>query len=40
MTYIDYVKEVIRQTGLTPELLAKEFHLDEANIISILKKEV
>jgi len=40
MTYIDYVKEVIRQTGLTPELLAKEFHLDEVNIISILKKEV
>lgn len=39
ITYEDYLKEVLKQTGLTPELLTEEFHLNKNDLLAVLKKE-
>jgi len=38
MNYEDYLKEIARQTGATPGLLAKELQLDEREIEKLLAK--
>jgi len=38
MNYEDYLKEIVRQTGATPGLLAKELQLDEREIEKLLAK--
>ncbi len=38
MHYEDYLKEIVRQTGATPGLLAKELQMDEREIEGLLAK--
>lgn len=38
-TLEEYLKEVVEQTGLTPELLAKEFQISENDISKIIGKK-
>lgn len=34
-SYEEYIKELVNQTGATPKMLSKEFHIDEDEIIRI-----
>jgi hypothetical protein len=38
MHYEDYLKEIVRQTGATSVLLAKELQMDEREIEGLLAK--